>query len=174
MSFFQKIADSFTSTRRPKKGTKVAPKEEVIQQILAINRDTCPYNIYRSEEAEVDLIAEWKIVDAEWHSIFNKSGLKEVFKIYMRFDDATKELRAVDKSYQVNWSAGIPSLSIKMESFRGQKQEVSFGKGYAFNEKLEFGEVFNYRFSTKEMKEPIQKATTESGWLYRGVAFKKS
>jgi hypothetical protein len=32
--------------------------------------------------------------------------------------------------------------------------------------------AFN-RFSTKEMKSPLQQVVTESGWIWRGVAFGK-
>jgi hypothetical protein len=35
------------------------------------------------------------------------------------------------------------------------------------------GQVYNYRFSTKEIKEPIQAAVTRCGWIYKGVAFDK-
>lgn len=38
----------------------------------------------------------------------------------------------------------------------------------AFTEQLESGEVNNYRFSTKEMKQPIQDTVTRCGWTYRG------
>ena len=40
--------------------------------------------------------------------------------------------------------------------FRGQKAEVSFGTAYAFTEKGEFGQVYNYKFSTGEIKSPLQ------------------
>lgn len=38
---------------------------------------------------------------------------------------------------------------------------------------LEPGRVYNYRFSTGELKQPIQDAVTSSGWTYRGIAFGK-
>ncbi len=47
------------------------------------------------------------------------------------------------------------------------------GKGYAFTEHGEFGEVYQYRFSTGELKSPLKQAVTDSGWIYRGVTFGK-
>jgi hypothetical protein len=84
-----------------------------------------------------------------------------------------QEVRAVDREYTVAWSAGVPKLTLSVTAFRGQKQEVKFGKAYAFTETLRPGEVYNYRFNTKEIKQPIQDAVTRCGWTYRGVAFGK-
>jgi hypothetical protein len=52
-------------------------------------------------------------------------------------------------------------------------QSVEFGKAFAFSEKLEAGQVYNYRFDTREIKTPIQDAVTRCGWTYKGVAFGK-
>ena len=83
------------------------------------------------------------------------------------------EVRAVDQEWSVEWRAGIPSLSVAAEAFRGQKAEMSFGTAYGFTEKGTIGEIYNYRFSTGEMKKPIQDAITGAGWSYRGVTFGK-
>ena len=173
MGFFTKIADTLTSTRRPGKGVEVLTKVEVLNKILKINRDTAPYKIEVCVKNGIDLVAEWKIVDAEWYGIFSKSSLKKVFKIQLRLDEEKKEVRALDREYSVAWTSGIPSLSLSAESFRGQKQEISFGSGYAFTENGEFGQVYNYKFSTKEIKSPIQDVVTSCGWTYKGVVLKK-
>jgi hypothetical protein len=119
----------------------------------------------------VDLIAEWRIVDAAWYEIFAKAGLAKVFRILMRLDPSTCEVRAVDQEWSVEWEAGVPSLSLSAEAFRGQKTEISFGKARAFTEQGAYGEVYNYNFSSGEMKKPLQEAVTASGWTWRGVAF---
>ena len=168
-----KLLDFFTSTRRPDETTPALPAAEVRDRILALNRPTAPYQIVDGTAEGVDLIAEWKIVDAEWYGIFNKSGLEKVFKIYLKLDPTDHEVRASDREYEVSWTAGIPSLSLAASAFRGQKQSIQFGTAYAFTEELEFGQVYNYRFSTKELKGPIQDAVTAAGWTYKGVAFGK-
>ena len=40
-------------------------------------------------------------------------------------------------------------------------------------EELSPGQVYKYRFSTNEIKKPIQEAVTACGWDYKGVAFGK-
>jgi hypothetical protein len=160
--------DFLTSTRRPAAGVPVLSADQVRQKLLAVNRPTAPFQVVDGKADGVDLVAEWKVVDAQWHSIFEKAGLKKSFRILMKLDPEKHEVRALDKEYEVQWSAGVPKLSISAQAFRGQKQEISFGAGYAYTEQGP-GQVYNYRFSTKELKTPLQEAATSSGWTYRGV-----
>jgi hypothetical protein len=147
--------------------------QEVVNRIMALNRPTAPYQIIDGRAEKVDLIAEWKIVDAAWYEIFGKAKLTKVFRIYMKLDAARHEVRAMDQEYTVQWSAGVPRLSGEASFFRGQKASVSFGTGYAFTEQLAPGQVYKYKFSTNEIKKPIQDAIASCGWKYNGVAFGK-
>jgi hypothetical protein len=159
--------------KKPKKNTPVLPVEDVRQRLLVLNRETAPYHIRDGSAEGVDLIAEWKIVDARWYEIFAKANLTKVFRIYMKFDEARQEVRAKDEEYTVEWRAGVPSLSLSASKFSGQKTSIEFGTAYAFTEELKPGQVYNYRFNTNEIKKPIQEAVTACGWTYKGVAFGK-
>ena len=168
------LFDALTGTKKPKSGTPVKPQAEVKAAILAVNRDTAPFQIREATpEDKCDLVVEWRIVDAKWYEIFAKAGLKSVFKIFLKLDASKSEVRAVDQEWTVEWRAGVPALSIAASAFRGQKAEISFGTAYAFTEKLNYGQVYNYKFSTAEMKTPLQEAINAAGWTYRGVAFGK-
>jgi len=165
--------DFLSSTKRPTASTPVLAKQEVLAKLGALNRPTVPYHIINGADEKADMIAEWKIVDAQWYEIFAKAGLSKVFRIYLKLDEGTKEVRAMDREYSVAWSAGIPKLTVAVTAFKGQMQSIEFGKGYVFTEKLEMGVVYNYRFDTREIKKPIQDAVTSCGWTYKGVAFGK-
>jgi len=145
--------------------------EPVYSRLLALNRPTAPYRIVDGKSEGVDLIAEWKIVDAQWFEVFAKANLTRVFRIYMKLDPRTRELRAMDREYSVEWRAGVPSLSLAASTFKGQEASISFGSGYAFNESLETGQVYSYKFNTNELKKPIQDVAAASGWKYKGIAF---
>jgi hypothetical protein len=82
-------------------------------------------------------------------------------------------VRGKDEEFTVAWRAGVPSLSISATKFQGQMTSVEFGAAYAFTEELKPGEVYNYRFSTNEIKKPIQEVVAACGWGYKGVAFGK-
>ena len=165
--------DFLTSTKRPAAGTPVLPAQEVRDRLLSLNRPTAPYHLNDGAAEDVDLIAEWKIVDAQWYEIFAKAGLSKVFKIYLKLDEKAHEVRAMDREYAVAWSAGVPKLSVAVSAFKGQTQSVEFGTAYAFTETLAPGQVYKYRFDTREIKKPIQDAVIGSGWTYKGVAFGK-
>lgn len=168
------LFDALTGTKKPKAGTPVKPLTEIRGAVLAINRDGAPWHVREGAPAEkCDLVAEWRIVDAKWYEIFAKAGLKSAFKIFLKFDDAKKEVRGVDQEWTVEWRAGVPSMSIAASAFRGQKTEISFGQAYGFTENLGVGQIYNYYFKTSEMKEPLQAAITGAGWTYRAVAFGK-
>ncbi len=167
------LLDWLTSTKRAEAGTATCSRDEVRERILALNRPGAPYQIIDGSDEGVDLIAEWKIVDAQWYEIFAKASLEKVFRIHMKLDEAEHTVRTKDHEHSVSWSAGVPTLSLSASRFSGQKQSVQFGTAYAFTEELRPGEVYNYRFSTGEMKGPIQDAVTGCGWTYKGIAFGK-
>jgi hypothetical protein len=167
------LLDSLSGTKRPASGTAVLAKSEVSAKLQALNRPSAPFHIVDGAAEKVDFIAEWKIVDASWYEVFAKAGLTKVFRIYLKLDEAAHEVRAMDREYSLEWSAGIPKLTLAATAFKGQVQSVEFGKAYAFTEKLEAGQVYNYHFDTREIKKPIQEAVLACGWTYRGVAFGK-
>ncbi|MGC4193100.1 MAG: hypothetical protein QM589_18290 [Thermomicrobiales bacterium] len=168
-----KLWDKLTSTRRPAEGIVALPAAEVRERILALNRPTAPWQIVDGSDEGVDLIAEWKIVDARWYEIFAKASLEKVFRIRMKFDESNHELRTKDEEYEVSWRAGVPTLSLSKNRTMGQTQSIQFGAAYGFTEELRPGQIYTYRFNTGELKGPIQDAVTACGWTYKGVSFGK-
>lgn len=162
-----------TGEEDPAPGIEAQPAPQVRESLLGINRDTAPFQVRDGAAEGVDLVAEWRIVDAQWYEIFAKAGLEGVFKVLMKLDETKHEVRAVDQEWSVAWRAGVPTLSLAAEEFRGQKWEKSFGTAYAFTETGPYGEVYNYRFDTDELKEPLKKAVLEAGWRWKPVAFGK-
>ncbi|RYY46946.1 MAG: hypothetical protein EOP59_02025 [Sphingomonadales bacterium] len=167
------LFDWLTGTRSAPAGVPRLPVAALREHLLAANRDTAPFVIRDGIPEGVDLVAEWKIVDAEWYEIFAKAGLERVFKLLMKFDAAKGEVRAVDQEWEVEWRAGVPELSLSASAFRGQKWESSFGAAYAFREDLSYGKVYQYRFKTDEIRKPLIEAAQQAGWGWRGVAFAK-
>ena len=119
------LFDIFTGTKRPE--DHVAPRnaDDVRNAILAINRPTAPFVIHGGADDGVDLIAEWRIVDARWYEIFAKAGLAKTFRILMRLDIDAHEVRAVDQEWEVRWRAGTPELSLAASGFRGRSRRWS-------------------------------------------------
>lgn len=167
------LFDFLTSTKRPASGTPVLSSQQVMARLKALNRASAPWGLVDGKAEGVDLIAEWRIVDAQWYEIFAKAGLSKVFRIYLKLDEAAKEVRAQDREYEVSWLAGVPKLALAGSGFKGQSKSIEFGASYGFTEKLGIGQQYNYRFATGEIKKPVQEAVTACGWVYKGVAFGK-
>ena len=147
------------------------PAARLKSDLLAINRNTAPFVIRDGTPEGVDLVAEWRIVDAAWYEIFAKAGLERVFRVLMKFDPGRGEVRTVDEAWDVEWRAGVPTLSVAGSTFTGQQWERSFGKAYAFRENGRYGEVYYYRFDTDELKSPLKEAVRRAGWRWRAVSF---
>jgi hypothetical protein len=162
-----------TGSRKADPSRPVRPVAQLKTALLELDRKTAPYTVHAGGPGETDLVAEWRIVDAKWYEIFAKAGLEKSFKILMRLDEATHEVRAVDQAWSVEWRAGIPTMKLEVSGFRGQQTSVEFGAAYGFTEELRPGEIYRYRFATKELKDPLRKIVAECGWGWRGVAFGK-
>jgi hypothetical protein len=167
------LFDFITGSKAAPAGVTRQPQATLREAMLALNRPSAPWQIRDGAPEGCELVAEWRIVDAKWYEIFAKASLTKVFKVLMRFDEAKGEVRAVDQEWTVEWRAGIPALSLSAEAFRGQKVEMSFGAAFAFKETLEYGKVYEYRFKTGEIKDPLQETAAANGWGWKGVAFGK-
>ena len=81
-----KLGELFSSTRRAEAGTPVGSREEVLNALMGLNRPTAPYQLVDGRAEGVDVIAEWKIVDAQWYELFAKASISKVFRIYLKLD----------------------------------------------------------------------------------------
>lgn len=165
--------DKLTGTERPSASVPVLSQDEVRQRILDLNRPTAPFQIVDGTAEGVDLIAEWKIVDARWYEIFAKAGLEKVFRIRMKFDANNHEVRNKDEEYTVAWEAGVPTLSLSASKTMGQTKSIQFGTRYGFTEEFRPGEIYTYTFQTSEIEDPIKQAVNDCGWTWKGIAFGK-
>ncbi|MBL8596655.1 MAG: hypothetical protein JNL14_02835 [Devosia sp.] len=167
------LFDFITGSKSPAAGVTRQPPATLRAALLGLNRDSAPWQVRDGAPEGVDLVAEWKIVEARWVEIFAKASLTKVFKILMKLDEAKGEVRAVDQDWTVEWRAGVPTLALSAEAFRGQKVEMSFGTAIGFREDFSPGVIYEYRFATGEIKTPLQDAVLANGWRWQGVAFGK-
>jgi hypothetical protein len=167
------ILDFLRGIKRPESDTPQLARDELQRRLLAMEHEQVPFTIH--PDAESDLVAEWRVVDASWYEIFAKAGLKQSHKIYLRLDESRHEVRALEESWEVEWEAGVPRLALSMQKQQGRTLgSRSFGTGYAFTgvNPLSFGEVYNYRFDVSEMKDPIIDTVLAGGWTWVPVATK--
>lgn len=170
------LFDKLKGIKEPEPGVAPVSSDELKQKLLALNHDEVPFTVAAGAGGkDGDLVAEWKIVDAKWFEIFAEAGLEKTHKIYLSLDGGANEVRVLEESWDVEWRAGVPEISLSKEAFRGRTMgSKSFGTGYAFKgiNPLDYGQVYNYKFDVSEMKDPIAKVVTGAGWSYKPVVTK--
>ena len=152
------LFDWLTGNKPAPEGVKHQSEKMLRKSLMAVNRPKAPFRVRDGRAEGVDLVAEWKIVDAEWYEVFAKAGVQRVFKVLMKFDEANGVVRSGDQEWSVEWRAGTPVLALAGSAFRGQQWEMSFESVHAFREDGSWGEVYSYKFNTGEIKGPLQKA----------------
>jgi hypothetical protein len=73
-----RLFDWITGANEPAKGVAAVPAAELKAALLAINRSTAPFVVREDPSGPVDLVAEWRIVDASWYEIFARAKLTKV------------------------------------------------------------------------------------------------
>lgn len=167
------LRDLLTGRKRPEEGVEPVSPDELRERILGVNRESAPFVVRSGEAEDADLVCEWRIVDANWYEIFAKAGLEKMFKTLMRLDAENHEVRAVDQEWEIEWRAGTPTTFVSASAKRGRVYSKEYGRAWAFKEITKYGEVYNYRFDSEEMKAPLRDAVLAAGWSWRPVAFDK-
>jgi hypothetical protein len=177
--FFALYAAGFFNYLGGKKGSPNAVSKDVLaKKLLALNDQTKTYHIVKGEDS--DLLAEWKIVDASWYGIFNKSGLKEAYRARLLLDETRHSVRCYEELGSVSWSAGaaglIPGVHYQKTQFGGRvlfKKEWGVGYGGKQLAPLEVGKVYDYKFDIDEISAPIITAVKENGWEWVPVTARR-
>ena len=170
------LLDKLKGIKEPEPGVAPISPADLREKLLGLNNDQVPFTIKAGPGGDDgDVIAEWKIVDASWYEIFAKANLEKSHTIRLGLSAKDNEVRVLEESREVEWSAGIPRLSASIEVFKGRTMaSKSFGTAYAWKgvNPLDYGQVYEYKFDVSEMKDPIADVVTKNGWSYRPVMSK--
>lgn len=164
------IWDKLTGTKPAQTGVAPVPAAELRTVLLGLTRPTAPWHVRDGAADGCDLVAEFRIVDAQWRGVFSSYGLSKAFRVKMKLDEGAHQVRNLDESASVTWQGEVPSVSKSWS--RGQINETEYGRGVGFTETGEFGQVYNYNFKSSEMKDPLRDAVTEHGWGWKAVTWR--
>ena len=167
------LLNKLKGIREPEPGVQPISENDLKQKLLGLNDDRIPFSIESgSGDEEADVVAEWKIVDAEWYEIFAKASLEKSHTLLLGLSDEDKEVRVLEVSRDVEWRAGVPTLSASIETFKGRtvvSKEYEAVWAWKSVNPLDYDQVYEYSFDVSDMKDPISEVVTKNGWTYRPV-----
>ncbi|WP_405449363.1 hypothetical protein OG350_22725 [Streptomyces achromogenes] len=148
------------------------PRLGVRAALLAVGGPDVPYVVREGHTGGADLVAEWRIREPAWRGFFARAKVSRSLETRMRLVPEKREVRALDREWEVTWVGDRPSLVLSAEYSRGQVRSVSrswtVGRGPEGRLRL----TEDYRFDTTEMKTPLQEAVLGAGWIWRGALFR--
>jgi len=147
----------------PGQGTPVT-EATLRKQIAEINQFDVPVMV---QEKGDKLIITWRYVDAKWWEILAKAGLKKLYQLHIKLDDAKKEAILIDVEKSVAWRTGPTEVSVSGGFFRGVIMEYEIGKAWGIRENFAPGKLYDYKFSVAEIKNPVMNAILRNGWTVR-------
>ena len=103
-------------------GLTDASAQVVYDRIMALNRPSAPYQIVDGKAKNVDLIAEWKIVDARWYEIFAKANLTKVFRIHMKLDPAQARSARPGRGTECRLEGGCAQPVVRGKLLQGAEE----------------------------------------------------
>jgi len=155
-------------------GVEPLAAETLMQQLLAINEQDVPYTIKRGKRAN-ELVVDWRYADARWLDLMRIHGMSKGYRLVLRFDRRTHNVRAQDKYASFDWSAGrgadLLSLNWQMSlgtTFYEYQHERVFGLQFRDGMPT-FDLSYAYTFNLNEMKQPMIEIIRHAGWNFRPV-----
>ncbi|WP_407835336.1 hypothetical protein ACE1OC_01115 [Streptomyces sp. DSM 116496] len=167
------LFDKLTGTRHPDRGVAPRSAEEVRATLLGLFAADAPYVVRGGAPEGADLVAEWRIQEPAWHTFFARTQVSRVLQIRLRLDAAAREVRSVDRQFDVTWLGDTPRLALSAEAARGQVTTVSRRWKVERDADGGLGATEVFRFDNSDLKDPLREAVLAAGWTWRGVAFGK-
>lgn len=171
LGFFQYLGGKHSSPK------SASPKHVLEKRLLDLNDPSRPYRIERGTVS--DLLAEWKLEDAEWYGAFSKNRLERTYRAFLLLDEPRHTVRCYEESGSVSWSVGLDGITPRIRYSRS-----FFGGRYFYNKERaktwglrqtvpqEPGTIFGYFFDINEIRGPIITIVEDSGWEWVPVTGK--
>lgn len=167
------LFDKLTGTKHPADGVVPRSAEEVRAALLGVNRPDAPYVIRDGAAEDSDLVAEWRVAEPVWQTIFVDSQLTRAVRIGMRLVPEDREVRVIEEGREVTRVGNPPQLKISEAYSRGPDRTVSTRYTVKRGDSGGLEATETFRFDSAELRDPLQNAVLKSGWTWRSVLFGK-
>ncbi|MBP7775652.1 MAG: hypothetical protein KA371_00810 [Acidobacteria bacterium] len=162
---------SWAGTIEPPAGAAASIGDrELRRRLLSLSEHGLPFTM--RELPNGDLMAEWRLVEAAWTSIFSRAGLRKSLTLHLRLG-ANGTVRVVESERAVSWSGGVGgALAAASWSRPIRFFHVEAGSAYGVlyrGDAWQIDAAYNYRYDAVEVKSPVVRTILEAGWTFRPV-----
>lgn len=143
---------------------------ELRQRLLGLSSLDLPFTI--RELPNGDLMAEWRLVDAAWTSVFSRAGLRKSLTLRLRLG-RDRIVRVIESERALSWSGGVRG-ALAAASWARPIRFFHVEAGAAHGVILQDGgwqadAAYNYRYDAIEVKAPVVRTIVAAGWTFRPV-----
>ena len=152
---------------------------QTLEQINALNSEDKAFQYTTTNN---QIIGDWKIADIKWSALFSRGTINKSYKLIIDLDEATRTFgyhestMDSDSKAALNPITGVASFHKSFGSFSGKMTKKQFGMSrgvFIKQEDQEPGSGYDYRFDTKEIKEPLFTVLEQCGWTEKKGLFRK-
>ncbi|GAB4341773.1 MAG: hypothetical protein Kow0089_16430 [Desulfobulbaceae bacterium] len=137
--------------------------ERLRAMILDVNTLDAPVSVKEHGER---LVVSWRCQDQEWCERIEKTKMKKLYELWLRFDTATRTVTMVDKYRSVDWSLSPVKVKTGWFAFGTPYFGVETGMAWGL-ENYTDARPEDYEFSPNEIKSPILNTILKHGWNVR-------
>jgi hypothetical protein len=165
------LFDKLNGTKYPADGVVPVSVGEVRGALLGLGGGDVPYVVRDGAPEGADLVAEWRVAEPAWQSVFVRSQLTRAVRFRMRLVEKEHEVRVIEEGWQVKRVGNPPRLEVSGEYTRGPDRTVSRSYAVKRGESGGIEATETFRFDSAELRDPLQNAVLKAGWTWRGVIF---
>lgn len=161
------------ATRVAPAPTPAADLATVRARVLAVNQSTTPVAVKTGDDGK-SLEITWRYFDARWFDLMRLHGMRRTHKLVLDLDADAHKARVREYWSALDTSAGLGGMRFQwqaatgMQFFQLEHQRV-VGVQLGSNGRPTGELSAAYTFNLQELKSPIIKALTESGWTWQPV-----
>lgn len=137
-------------------------KDQLIKNLLDLNNN--PFNPYVVTYENDKIVATWNLVDKNWVKVFAKAGMKKTHKIIISFIQDKNQVKYTEQTNEVNWNFGLPIISYSQKKTFGKSRSFKRSMALSIKNDLTLEKVYDYKYSSEKLKQPIFKVITDAGW----------
>jgi len=153
-------------------GVAPLPAEVLRDRLLGVARTGVPFTVRPGDRPD-EVIAEWRYANATWLDQMRAHRMTHLMRYRLRLDQADRTVRVLEyrAAFDASAGSGGASLSYRVErgiTFFEIRRETVLGLQVT-DGRVTRNPSYTWRFNVDELREPLIRIVTGSGWNWRQV-----